>query len=141
MLGLANPFETFKKHQKTLIATPSKFEIRTVEEPKRGRGRPRKDTSDDQDPGAKTGIRDKLANAKLGIDDTPTKKGARPSKNPELMEKRSRLSGIPPWRDGSIWHSSSKAKADLFAITFYSKAELPEDFSDWLFFLFLRMSN
>lgn len=91
MLGLANPFETFKKHQKTLIATPSKFEIRTVEEPKRGRGRPRKDTSLDQDPGAKTGIRDKLANAKLGIDDASVKKVGRPSKNPELMEKSKKI--------------------------------------------------
>jgi hypothetical protein len=44
---MKNPFDKFKKN-KTLIATPSKFEIRTEPEPvKRGRGRPRKDMDSD----------------------------------------------------------------------------------------------
>ena len=76
-----NPFETLRKNQKTLIATPSKFEIRNEPEPvKRGRGRPRKDDN------AILGLRDKLNKAKT--EDGSVRKVGRPPKDINQASKR-----------------------------------------------------
>jgi len=76
LFGGKNPFEKLAKKQMTLIATPSKFEIRNdAPTEKRGRGRPRKDGG--------LGIRDKVANAKA--DGQPRGRG-RPPKDPALKE-------------------------------------------------------
>lgn len=62
LFGMGNPFDKLKKN-KTLIATPSKFEIRNEPEPiKRGRGRPRKEENTEAT--GDTGIRSKLKQTK-----------------------------------------------------------------------------
>ena len=54
--------------------------------------------------------------------------------NRQLLEKRSKLSSIPPLKDGTKWLHDPKEKADLFARTFAKKAELPQEACDTPFF-------
>ena len=54
--------------------------------------------------------------------------------NRELLNRKGRLSSIPSLRDADKWLSDSKDKADLFAQTFASKAELPPEIVDSPFF-------
>ena len=56
--------------------------------------------------------------------------------NRELLEKRSKLSNIPPLKDGSIWINDSAGKANLLAKTFCEKSELPAEAVDCPFFGF-----
>ena len=50
--------------------------------------------------------------------------------NKELLEKKCKLSSIPPLRQNDQWISSSKEKANAFANTFQEKDVLPEEFVD-----------
>ena len=54
--------------------------------------------------------------------------------NRELLDKKKKISSIPPLRDGSTWLANGKDKADLFAKTFSEKSELPEEEIDCPFF-------
>ena len=47
------------------------------------------------------------------------------SLNRQLLEKRSRLSSIPPLRKDGKWISEAKDKANVFAEMFDAKAQLP----------------
>ena len=54
--------------------------------------------------------------------------------NRELLDKKAKISSIPPLRDGSTWLANGKDKADLFAKTFSEKSELPKEEIDCPFF-------
>ena len=54
--------------------------------------------------------------------------------NRELLDKKSKCSSIPPLRDQDAWVNGSKEKANLFAQTFHSKAQLPAETVDCPFF-------
>ena len=54
--------------------------------------------------------------------------------NRELLEKKCKLSSIPPLRKDGQWISESKDKANLFAEMFDSKAQLPCESVDCPFF-------
>lgn len=80
LFGFGNPFNKLK-NSKTLIATPSKFEIRTDAMPvKRGRGRPRKDeTAQDVTDALKPGIHEKIKRA--NTEGQPARGRGRPPKS------------------------------------------------------------
>lgn len=72
-----NPFAKAPKYSKTLIATPSKFEIRNAEPVKRGRGRPRKEEGSSPLKKALTaplGVRGKLSKLKKSTTSVAAKK-------------------------------------------------------------------
>ena len=49
------------------------------------------------------------------------------SLNREFLNKKARLSSVPPLRDDhDLWLMEPKAKADLFASTWHSKSTLPD---------------
>ena len=50
--------------------------------------------------------------------------------NRELLDKKSKLSSIPPLRDGTSWVDDSKSKANLLARNFEAKATLPNEVVD-----------
>ena len=53
------------------------------------------------------------------------------SLNRELLNKKARLSSVPPLRDSNgLWLMEPKAKADLFASTWHSKSTLPDPVED-----------
>jgi len=53
------------------------------------------------------------------------------SLNRELLNKKARLSSVPPLRDSNgLWLMEPKAKADLFASTWHSKSTLPNPVED-----------
>ena len=52
----------------------------------------------------------------------------------ELLNKCSKLSGIPPLKSGSEWITDSKGKANLLAETMAAKNELPPEAVDCPFF-------
>ena len=54
--------------------------------------------------------------------------------NRELLERKSRLSSIPPLRDDQKWITDSKEKANIFATVFDSKAKLPSEEVDCPYF-------
>jgi hypothetical protein len=54
--------------------------------------------------------------------------------NRQLLERKTKLSSIPPLKDGSTWIHDAKGKADLFARTFEDKAQIPEEFVDCPYF-------
>jgi len=54
--------------------------------------------------------------------------------NRELLDKKSKISSIPPLRDGAAWVNDSKSKANLLAQTFDNKAKLPPEEVDCPFF-------
>ena len=54
--------------------------------------------------------------------------------NRELLNRKGKLSSIPTLRENDKWLSDSKEKADAFARTFASKAELPPEVVDTPFF-------
>jgi len=54
--------------------------------------------------------------------------------NRELLNKKTKITNIPPLRDGTTWLSDPKDKADLFAKTFSEKSTLPEEFVECPFF-------
>jgi len=54
--------------------------------------------------------------------------------NRELLNKKTKCSSIPPLRDGTKWVNDPKDKADLFAKTFDTKANLPDESVDCPFF-------
>ena len=56
------------------------------------------------------------------------------SLNRQLLEKRSRLSSIPPLRKDGKWISEAKDKANVFAEMFDAKAQLPCEVVDCPFF-------
>lgn len=80
LFGLGNPFKKLSS-AKTLIATPSKFEIRSEPQPvKRGRGRPRKEESaQGTTEAAKPGIHEKIKQAKA--EGQPARGRGRPPKS------------------------------------------------------------
>ena len=86
-LGLLSGENPFLKTKKTLIATPSKFEIRTEVEKPKGRGRPRKDPSDKSTAAKKPlGIRGKLDKVKKSTKSPDTK-----SKVPKMSAKSKKI--------------------------------------------------
>ena len=56
------------------------------------------------------------------------------SLNRELLNKKAKISSIPPLRDGPNWLADPKEKANLFAKTFSDKAKLPAEAVDCPFF-------
>jgi len=54
--------------------------------------------------------------------------------NRQLLNKKAKMSCIPPLREDSTWISDAKGKADLFARTFAGKAEIPQEIVDPAFF-------
>ena len=51
-----------------------------------------------------------------------------------MLSKKTKCSSIPPLRDGTKWVNDPKDKADLFAKTFDTKANLPDERVDCPFF-------
>ena len=74
-----------------------------------------------------TTLKEKIANLKKG-----SKQWWR--LNRELLDKKNKLSSIPPLRDGSTWIDDSKSKANLLAQKFDAKAKLPNEEVDCPFF-------
>ncbi len=74
--------------------------------------------------------------AKLKTKISKLKKGSKQwwRLNRQLLNKRSKLSSVPPLREGTAWLNTSKEKADLFAKTFASKTALPPETVDCPFF-------
>ena len=46
--------------------------------------------------------------------------------NRELLQRKAKISSIPPLRDGTTWLMNAKEKADAFAKTFVSKMNCPQ---------------
>ena len=75
-----------------------------------------------------------LANLKEKI--SKLKKGSKQwwRLNRELLERKSKISSIPPLKDNKNWITESKGKADTLAKCFAIKANLPDEFIDCPFF-------
>ena len=56
------------------------------------------------------------------------------SLNRQLLEKKAKISSIPPLKDGEKWLHDAKEKANLFAKTFSEKSSLPDEVIDTPFF-------
>jgi len=54
--------------------------------------------------------------------------------NRQLLNKKAKMSSIPPLRESATWINDAKGKADLFARTFAGKAQIPEESVDTPFF-------
>ena len=74
--------------------------------------------------------------AKLKTQIAKLKKGSKQwwRLNRQLLNKRAKLSSVPPLRDGTTWVNTSKDKADLFAKTFSAKTALPPEAVDCPYF-------
>ena len=54
--------------------------------------------------------------------------------NRQLLERKHKISSIPPLKDGETWIKDPDAKANLFAKIFDKKAELPPEEIDCPYF-------
>ena len=74
--------------------------------------------------------------AKLKTQIAKLKKGSKQwwRLNRQLLNKRAKLSSVPPLRDGTTWVNTSKDKADLFAKTLSAKTALPPEAVDCPYF-------
>ena len=73
--------------------------------------------------------------AKLKAKISKLKKGSKQwwRLNRQLLNKRSKLSSVPPLREGTAWVNTPNEKTDLFAKTFASKTVLPPETCRLLF--------